>query len=49
MELAAAMQSCLDDPQAAIERGIRANRYVSDKFSPANVVDQFLTIYQEIS
>jgi glycogen synthase len=48
-QLAAVMQACLDNPQAAIERGKRASQYVSERFSPASVVDQFLEIYQEIS
>jgi glycosyltransferase involved in cell wall biosynthesis len=48
-ELATAMQTCLDDPQAAIARGKRAVQYVSERFSPTSVVDQFLEIYREIS
>ncbi|MGV0023480.1 glycosyltransferase family 4 protein [Phormidesmis priestleyi] len=48
-ELAAAMQSCLENPQAAIDRGKRASQYVTERFSPASVVDRFLEIYQEIS
>jgi glycogen synthase len=48
-QLAAAMQICLDDPAAAIERGRKASQYVSERFSPANIVDQFLEIYQEMN
>ncbi|KAM3106293.1 glycosyltransferase family 4 protein [Phormidesmis sp. 146-33] len=47
-ELAAAMQGCLENPQAAIDRGKSAYQYVSERFSPVSVVDQFLMIYQEI-
>ncbi len=47
-ELAAAMRSCLNHPQDAIERGKRANEYVREKFSPAQTVDQLIQIYQEL-
>lgn len=47
-ELAAAMQACLEDPSAAIERGRNACQYVSENFSPAMIFQQFLEIYQEL-
>ncbi len=48
-QLAAAMSVCLDCPQEALERGKRANQYVSERFSPAQTVDHLLKIYQQLS
>jgi glycosyltransferase involved in cell wall biosynthesis len=42
--LVLAMQTCLEDPQAALARGHYSAHYVREQFSPVMVVDQLLDI-----
>ncbi|MCU0566971.1 MAG: glycosyltransferase [Oculatellaceae cyanobacterium Prado106] len=42
--LAQQMQACLENPQAALERGQKACEYVAEKFSAAKAVDELLSL-----
>jgi glycogen synthase len=47
-ELAATMKACLENPLEAIERGQQSYHYVKENFSPVQVVNQLLEMYQQL-
>ncbi|NDJ15721.1 glycosyltransferase family 4 protein [Myxacorys almedinensis] len=46
--LAEAMKTCLDNPKEAIERGKKANQYITEQFSPHKIAQEFLDICNEL-
>jgi glycogen synthase len=46
--LATALQTCLDDPTEALDRGRQAQQYVLETFSPSPIARQLLTLCQEL-
>jgi len=47
-ELANCMRYCLDNPEAALKRGLQSSQYVSENFSPALTTSQLLEICHQL-